>query len=91
MTKSNFRILKTAHAYLQTIFKAPIKFQKDPPKIVGVAGTRYILEIRNHTPRPTHYTPQKAQNNVPPLFFEKTGDNKLLIAILNFYWVMKTA
>ena len=35
----------------------------------GVKGTRYLLQIRNHAPR-------KAENSIPPLFFEKAGDNK---------------
>ena len=70
MIKDNFRILKKQHAYLQTILKAPEKFQKDRTKTVGgVKGTRYLLKIRNHTPR-------KAKNSVPPLFFEKAGDKK---------------
>ena len=70
MIKNNFRILKKPHANLQTIAKAPVKFQKDWPKTVGgVEGTRYLLKIRNHAPR-------KAENSVPPLFFEKAGDNK---------------
>ena len=44
--KNNFRILKKPHAYLQTILKALIKFQKDWPKTVGgVEGTRYLLPI----------------------------------------------
>ena len=56
------------HAYLQTILKAPVKFQKDWTKTVGgVKGTRYLLKIR-------HHSPQKAKNSVPPLFFEKAGD-----------------
>ena len=39
MIKNNFRILKKQYAYLQTILKAPVKFQKDWPKTVGgVAG-----------------------------------------------------
>ena len=34
------------HAYLQTILKALVKFQKDWPKTVGgVEGTRYLLPI----------------------------------------------
>ena len=70
MIKNNFKILKKTHAYLQTILKAPVKFQKDRTKTVGgVKGTRYLLKIRNHAPR-------KAENSVPPLFFEKAGDNK---------------
>ena len=45
--KNNFRILKTTHAYFQTILKAPVKFQKDQLKtVVGVTGTRYLLPIR---------------------------------------------
>ena len=33
-------------ALLQTILKAPVKFQKDWPKTVGgVEGTRYLLPI----------------------------------------------
>ena len=44
--KNNFRILKKPHAFLQTIVKAPVKFQKDQPKTVGgVKGTRYLLPI----------------------------------------------
>ena len=34
MIKNNFMILKKTHAYLQTILKAPVKFQKDWPKTV---------------------------------------------------------
>ena len=46
MIKNNFRILKKQYAYLQTILKTPVKFQKDWPKTVGgVADTRYILHI----------------------------------------------
>ena len=44
--KNNFRILKKQYAYLQTILKAPVKFEKDWLKAVGgVAGRRYILPI----------------------------------------------
>ena len=44
--KNNFRILKKQHAYLQTILKACVKFQKDWLKTVGgVASRRYILPI----------------------------------------------
>ena len=44
--KNNFRILKKQYAYLQTILKLSVKFQKDSPKTVGgVADTRYILHI----------------------------------------------
>ena len=41
--KNNFRILKKQYAYLQTILKVPVKFEKDWPKTVGgVAGTRMV-------------------------------------------------
>ena len=43
MIKNNFRILKKQYAYLQTILKAPVKFEKDWPKTVGgVAGRRLV-------------------------------------------------
>ena len=43
MIKNNFRILKKLYAYLQTILKAPVKFEKDWPKTVGgVAGRRMV-------------------------------------------------
>ena len=46
MIKKIFRILKKQYAYLQTILKTPVKFQKDLPKTVGgVTDTRYILHI----------------------------------------------
>ena len=42
--KNNFRILKKQYAYLQTILKTPVKFQKDWPKTVGgVADTRMVV------------------------------------------------
>ena len=43
MIKNNFRILKKQYAYLQTILKAPVKFEKDWPKTVGgVAGIQMV-------------------------------------------------
>ena len=77
MIKNYFRILKKPHAYLQTILKTPVKFQKDRTETVGgVKGTKYLLKTRNHAPRPTRHAPRKTKNSVPPLFFEKAGDNK---------------
>ena len=74
--KYYFRILKKPHANLQTILKTPVKFQKDRTKTVGgVKGTRYLLKTRNHAPRTTRHAPGKTKNSVPPLFFEKAGDN----------------
>ena len=63
MIKNNFRILKKPQANLQTIAKAPVKFQKDWPKTVGgVEGTRYLLKIRNHALRTTHYGKPKTMS-----------------------------
>ena len=43
MIKNNFRILKKQYAYLQTILKGPVKFEKDWPKTVGgVAGRKMV-------------------------------------------------
>ena len=84
--KNNFRILKKPHAYLQSILKAPLKFQKDRTKTVGgVKGTRYLLKIRNqdHAPRAMCHAPRKAENSVPLLFFKKWGggDNKFYMGL----------
>ena len=69
MIKNNFRILKKPHAYLQTILKAPVKFQKDWPKTVGgVEGTRYLLKIRNHALRTT-----ESRKQCPSAFLQKGG------------------
>ena len=40
--KNNFRILKNQYAYLQTILEAPVKFEKDWPKTVGVGGRQMV-------------------------------------------------
>ena len=58
MIKKNFRILKKQYAYLQTILKTPVKFQKDWPKTVGgVADTRMVVgadgRTDGRTDRPT--------------------------------------
>ena len=50
MIKNNFRILKKQYAYLQTILKTPVKFQKDWPKTVGgVADTRMVVGADGRT------------------------------------------
>ena len=88
MIKNYFRILKKPHAYLQTILKTPVKFQKDRTETVGgFKGTKYPLKTRNHAPRTTRHAPRKTKNSVPPLFFEKAGDNNmsniLILVMLN--------
>ena len=46
VTKINLRIISKPHAYLQTMTKTPVEFQKDCHKTVGgVAHTRYPLCI----------------------------------------------
>ena len=77
MKKINSKIVKKAHAHLQTRIKTPVKFRKDRFKTVGgVALTKYLLQTRNHAPRTTDHGPRKAEYYVPSLFFEKAGDNK---------------
>ena len=50
LIKNNFRILKKQYAYLQTILKTPVKFQKDWPKTVGgVAYTRMVVGADGRT------------------------------------------
>ena len=45
--KNNLRIISKPHAYLQTMYKAPVKFKKNRNKTVGgVAHTRYPLSIQ---------------------------------------------
>ena len=44
--KNNLRIISKPHAYLQTMYKTPVKFQKNRYKTVGgVAHTRYPLSF----------------------------------------------
>ena len=46
VTKNNLRIISKPHAYLQTMTKTSVKFQKNWYKTVGgVAPTRYPLSI----------------------------------------------
>ena len=65
MIKNYFRILKKPHAYLHTILKTPVKFQKDWTETVGgVKGTKYPLKTRNHAPRTTRHAP-RATHHAP--------------------------
>ena len=66
MIKNYFRILKKPHAYLHTILKTPVKFQKDWTETVGgVKGTKYPLKTRNHAPRATHHAPRTTPHGKP--------------------------
>ena len=67
MIKNYFRILKKPHAYLQTILKTPVKFQKDRTETVGeVKGTKYPLKTRNHAPRTTRHAPRATRHAPRP-------------------------
>ena len=66
MIKNYFRILNKPHAYLQTILKTPVKFQKDRTKTLGgVKGTKYLLKTRNHAPRATRHAPRTTHHGKP--------------------------
>ena len=74
MIKNNFRILKKQYAYLQTILKTPVKFQKDWPKTVGgVADTRMVVGADGRTDGRTdrqtdgHSKFRRVKHNTPPL------------------------
>ena len=56
--------------------KTSVKFRKNRHKTVGgVAHTRYLSYIRGTEGRKDGRTEgRKAENYVPPLFFEKAGD-----------------
>ena len=90
MTKNNLRIISKPHAYLQTMTKTSVKFQKNRHKTVGgVAHTRYIVlygdgrtDGRKDGRTERRKDGRKAENYVPPLFFEKAGDNNFTIQII---------
>ena len=83
MIKNYFRILKKPHAYLQTILKTPVKFQKDRTETVGgVKGTKYLLKTRNHAPRKGGGQKQKKKNDYHAL--SKFRDNILKYFFLFF-------
>ena len=72
---------KKPHAYLQTILKAPVKFQKDRTKAVGgVKGTRYLLKIWKHAPR----TMESRKQLCPSALLRKGRGQKLVCLLLQF-------
>ena len=91
MIKNNFRILKKQYAYLQTILKTPVKFQKDWPKTVGgVADTRMVVGADGRTDgRTDRQTDRRTdtQNfggyNIIPRHFLVAGHNKMMCAPSN--------
>ena len=75
MIKNNFRILKKQYAYLQTILKTPVKFQKDWPKTVGgVADTRMVVGADGRTD-----TQNFGGYNIIPRHFLVAGHKNALI------------
>ena len=76
MTKNNLRIISKLHAYLQTMTKTPVKFQKNQYKTVGeVAPTRYLLPLEDgQTDRKT-----ERHKISPSAFLWKGGGQKMNI------------
>ena len=67
MIKDNSRILKKQYAYLQTILKAPVKFEKDWPKTVGgVAGRRMVWALTDGRTDTQNF---RGYNIIPRHFF----------------------
>ena len=67
MIKNNFRILKKQYAYLQTILKAPVKFEKDWPKTVGgVEGRRIVRALTDGLTDTQNF---RGYNIIPRHFF----------------------
>ena len=66
MIKNNIRILKKQYAYLQTILKAPVKFEKDWPKTVGVVGRRMVGALTDGRMDTQNF---RGYNIIPPHFF----------------------
>ena len=86
--KNNFRILKKQYAYLQTILKAPLKFEKNWPKTVGgVAGRRMegaLMDGRTYgrTDRRTDTQNFRGYNIIPCHFLvagHKNQKNRIII------------
>ena len=69
--KNNFKILKKQYAYLQTILKAPVNFEKDWPKTVGgVVGRRMVGALANgRTDQKTDTQNFRGYNIIPHHFF----------------------
>ena len=101
MIKNNFRILKKQYAYLQTILKTPVKFQKDWPKTVGgVADTRMVVGADGRTDGQTDrqtdgrtYTQNFGGYNIIPRHFLVAGHKKCIgikvmeCSCIPIYWL----
>ena len=91
--KNNFRILKKQYAYLQTILKTPVKFQKDWPKTVGgVADTRMVVGADGRTDRQTDGrtdTQNFGGYNIIPRHFLVAGHKNGKTVIKNNFRILK--
>ena len=76
MIKNNFRILKKNKCKSSDHRKSPCKVSKGLAKNCGRSWGDKV-PTKNPDPRTTHHALRKAENNVPPLFFEKAGDKNL--------------
>ena len=66
--------MKKQYAYLQTILKVPVKFEKDRPNTVGgIAGRRYIF--------PIHFCSIRARKK-SKIKMKKKCDKKLMVGAL---------
>ena len=75
---NNLRIISKPHAYLQTITKTPVKFQKNRYRTVGgAAPTGGWKDRRMDGWKEIRTERWIGKNKVTPLFFEKAGNSKL--------------
>ena len=89
MIKHNFKILKKQYAYLQTILKTPVKFQKDWPKTVGgVADTRMVVGADGRTDGRTD-TQNFGGYNIIPRHFLMAGHKNGKKVIKNNFRILK--
>ena len=72
MTKIISVILKKAHAYLQTIVKAPVNCQKDSGKD----------KVPTRNPRTTHYALRTTHHGKPKTMLLRLSSNKRGIIII---------
>ena len=84
MIKNNFRILKKQYAYLQTILKVPVKFEKDWPKTVGgVAGRRMVGALTDG-----RMLKISEEHNTPPLFWWRGIKMKEMTIIIQLMYYL---
>ena len=76
--KNKLRIISKPHAYLQTMSKTPVKFQKNQYKTVGGdAHTRYPLSI--------HFDRKTPKNDYVQIAEKVTKNNLRIISKIHAY------